>query len=231
MPLTNKVVLITGANGGLGGAVTNAFLEAGARVVGVARKIQDSDFPHPNFMAYSAELGSGDAASAMAAAVVARWKKIDVLVHLVGAFAGGKSVAETDQATFDQMLDVNLHAAFHVFRAVLPAMRAQGAGRILAIGSRTAIDPQPMVGAYSASKAALVSLVRTVALENKDRGISANVLLPGTMDTPANRAAMPGADPAKWVQPAQVASLLVHLASDQASQVSGAVIPILGGDL
>jgi NAD(P)-dependent dehydrogenase (short-subunit alcohol dehydrogenase family) len=129
------------------------------------------------------------------------------------------------------MLDVNLHAAFHVFRAVLPAMRAQGAGRILAIGSRTAIDPQPMVGAYSASKAALVSLVRTVALENKDRGISANVLLPGTMDTPANRAAMPGADPAKWVQPAQVASLLVHLASDQASQVSGAVIPILGGDL
>jgi len=231
MPLTNKVVLITGANGGLGGAVTNAFLEAGARVAGVARKIQDSDFPHPNFMAYSAELGSGDAASAMAAAVVARWKKIDVLVHLVGAFAGGKSVAETDQATFDQMLDVNLHAAFHVFRAVLPAMRAQGAGRILAIGSRTAIDPQPMVGAYSASKAALVSLVRTVALENKDRGISANVLLPGTMDTPANRAAMPGADPAKWVQPAQVASLLVHLASDQASQVSGAVIPILGGDL
>jgi len=231
MPLTNKVVLITGANGGLGGAVTNAFLEAGARVVGVARKIQDSDFPHPNFMAYSAELGSGDAASAMAAAVVARWKKIDVLVHLVGAFAGGKSVAETDQATFDQMLDVNLHAAFHVFRAVLPTMRAQGAGRILAIGSRTAIDPQPMVGAYSASKAALVSLVRTVALENKDRGISANVLLPGTMDTPANRAAMPGADPAKWVQPAQVASLLVHLASDQASQVSGAVIPILGGDL
>src|SRR6476659_1293309 len=110
MPLTNKVVLITGANGGLGGAVTNAFLEAGARVAGVARKIQDSDFPHPNFMAYSAELGSGDAASAMAAAVVARWKKIDVLVHLVGAFAGGKSVAETDQATFDQMLDVNLHA-------------------------------------------------------------------------------------------------------------------------
>ena len=126
---------------------------------------------------------------------------------------------------------MNLRAAFHMFRAVLPDMRARGAGRILAIGSRTAVDPQPMVGAYSASKAALVSLVRTIALENKDRGISANVILPGTMDTPANRAAMPGADPAKWVQPAQVASLLVHLASDEASQISGAVIPILGGDL
>lgn len=229
--LTEKVVLITGANGGLGAAVTNAFLEAGARVAGVARKIQNSDFPQPNFIAYSAELGSAEAARAVAAAVVNEWEKIDVLVHLVGAFAGGQSVADTSDATLDQMLDVNLRSAFHVFRAVLPGMRARGSGRILAIGSRTATDPQPMVGAYSASKAALVSLVQTVALENRDRGISANVILPGTMDTPANRAAMPGADPSKWVQPSQVAGLLVHLASDQASQINGAVIPILGGDL
>ena len=185
----------------------------------------------PTFSAYPAELGSAGAARAVAAAVIAKWEKIDALVHLVGGFAGGQSVAETDDATLEQMLEVNLRAAFHVFRAVLPEMRARNTGRILAIGSRTATDPQPMVGAYSASKAALVSLVRTIALENKDRGISANVILPGTMDTPANRAAMPGADPAKWVQPAQVASLLVHLASDQASQISGAVIPILGGDL
>jgi len=231
MPLADKVVLITGANGGLGTAVTNAFLEAGACVAGVARKIQNSDFPHPNFTAFPAELGSADAARAMVAAVIARWERIDVLVHLVGAFAGGQFVAETDDATLEQMLEVNLRAAFHVFRAVLPGMRARNAGRILAIGSRTAVEPQPMVGVYSASKAALVSLVCTVALENKDSGISANVILPGTMDTPVNRAAMPDADPAKWVRPAQVASLLVHLASDQASQISGAVIPILGGDL
>jgi NAD(P)-dependent dehydrogenase (short-subunit alcohol dehydrogenase family) len=229
--LLNKVVLITGANGGLGFAVTNAFLEARARVAGVARKIQNSDFPHANFFGYAAELGSAEAARAAAAAVTAKWERIDALVHLVGAFAGGQSVAETDDATMDQMLDVNLRTAFHMVRAVLPAMRARGAGRILAIGSRTAVEPQPMLGAYSASKAALVSLVQTIALENKDRGISANVILPGTMDTPANRAAMPGVDPAKWVQPAQVASLLVHLASDQASQINGAVIPILGGDL
>lgn len=228
---TDKVVLITGANGGLGTAVTNAFLEAGARVAGVSKKIQNSDFPHANFAAYPAELGSAGAARAVTAAIIAKWEKIDALVHLVGAFAGGKSVAETDDAILEQMLEVNLRAAFHMFRAVLPEMRTRGAGRILAIGSRTATDPQPMVGAYSASKAALVSLVQTIALENKDRGISANVILPGTMDTPANRAAMPKSDPSKWVQPAQVASLLLHLASDQASQISGAVIPILGGDL
>jgi NAD(P)-dependent dehydrogenase (short-subunit alcohol dehydrogenase family) len=231
MSLTNKVVLITGANGGLGAAVTKAFLDSGARVAGVAKKIQNSDFPNPNFIATSAELGDAGAARAVVAGTIAKWEKIDVLVHLVGAFAGGKSVAETDEATLDQMLEVNLRAAFHMFQAVLPGMRTQGGGRILAIGSRTAVDPQPMVGAYSASKAALVSLIQTIALENKDRGISANVILPGTMDTPANRAAMPAADPAKWVQPTQVASLLVHLASDEASQISGAVIPILGGDL
>ena len=231
MPLTDKVVLITGANGGLGIAVTNGFLGAGARVAGVGRKIQSYGFPHPNFTAYPAELGNPDAAHAVVTAVIAKWERIDVLVHLVGGFTGGQPVAETDDATLEQMLEVNLRAAFYVFRAVLPGMRTRGAGRILAIGSRTAVDPQPMVGAYSASKAALVSLVRTIALENKDRGISANVILPGTMDTPANRAAMPDADPAKWVHPSQVASLLLHLASDQASEITGAVIPILGGDL
>lgn len=231
MPLSNKVVLITGANGGLGTAVTNAFLEAGARVAGVSKEIQNSEFPHANFVAYSAELGSADAALAVTASVIAKWEKIDALVHLVGAFAGGHSVAETADATLEQMLEVNLRAAFHMFRAVLPEMRKRNSGRILAIGSRTAAEPQPMLGAYSASKAALVSLVRTVAMENKDRGISANIILPGTMDTPANRASMPDADLSKWVQPAQVASLLVYLASDRASQISGAVIPILGGDL
>ena len=228
MYLSDKTVLITGANGGLGTAVTKAFLEAGARVAGVAKKIQNSDFPHPNFLAYPAELGSAGAARAVAAAVSAEWEKIDVLVHLVGGFAGGKSVADTDDATLEQMLEVNLRAAFHMFRAVLPGMRTRGAGRILAIGSRTATDPRPMVGAYSASKAALVSLVGTIALENKDRGISANVILPGTMDTPANRAAMPKVDFSRWVKPESIAKVLVFLVSDQAADTSGALIPIYG---
>jgi NAD(P)-dependent dehydrogenase (short-subunit alcohol dehydrogenase family) len=231
MQLTDKVVLITGANGGLGAAVTKAFLDAGARVAGAARKIHASEFDDAHFSAHEAELGSGDAARALSAAVIAKWGKLDALVHLVGGFAGGQTVAETDDVTLDKMLDLNLRSAFHTIRAVLPEMRARGRGRILAIGSRTAVEPRPMLGVYSASKAALVSLIRTVALENKDRGIAANVVLPGTMDTPANRAAMPDTDPRQWVQPAQVASLLVHLASDDASQITGAVIPILGGEL
>lgn len=230
MDLRNKVVIITGAKGGLGTFVTNSFLQAGARVVGVSRSIAQSDFPQENFSALAAELSSFENARALADAVVSQWGRIDGLVHLMGAFAGGQSVADTDEATFDKMLSLNLRSAFHAIRAVLPQMRAQGAGRIVAIGSKAAVEPAAMSGVYAASKAALVSLIRTVARENSDRRISANVVLPGTMDTPANRAGEPQADFSKWVNPCQVAKLLVHLTSDAAAQISGAVIPVYGGE-
>jgi NAD(P)-dependent dehydrogenase (short-subunit alcohol dehydrogenase family) len=228
MQLDQKVVVITGANGGLGTSVTNAFLEEGARVIGVSRSITASEFPNPRFSAIAGALSTGPDAIAVVDAVMQQAGRIDGLIHLVGGFAGGKSVAETDDATFDRMLDMNLRSAFYLFRAVLPRMRSQGSGRIVAIGSKAAVEPAPMAGAYAASKAALVSLVRTMAREEAAHGITANVVLPGTMDTPANRAAMPAADPSKWVQPAQVASLLVHLLSGRASQINGAVIPIYG---
>ena len=129
------------------------------------------------------------------------------------------------------MFDMNLNSAFHILRAVIPHMRKARSGRIIAIGSRAAEDPGRDVGAYSASKAALVSLMRTVALENKDAGITANVILPGTMDTPANRKDMPGADISKWVQPASIASLIVWLAGDAGKDVTGAAIPVYGRGL
>ena len=229
--LEGNTVLISGANGGLGRAVTQAFLDAGAKVGGVAQAIQDSDFLSANFMAISGEVSTAEAAASVTQKVKARWGRVDGLIHLIGGFAGGTRVDETNDETFDKMLAVNLRAAFHFIKAVVPGMRAQGSGRIVAIGSRTAVVPTAMLGVYSASKAALVSLVQTVALENRDRGITANVILPGTMDTPANRKAMPDADPARWVAPSQVAALLVHLASDAALSINGAVIPILGGEL
>lgn len=230
MDLRQRVVLITGANGGLGTFVTNAFLDAGASVVGVSPSIAKADFPRERFLGLPREVSNGDSAGKLAAEVVAARGRIDVLVHLVGAFTGGQSVADTDDAALERMLDLNFGSAFYMIRAVLPLMRKQGSGRILAIGSRAAVEPSPMAGVYAASKAALVSLIRTVARENSDRGISANVVLPATMDTPANRIAMPGADFSKWVQPSQVAKLLVHLATADASQVNGAVIPIYGGE-
>lgn len=229
--LQNKIALVTGANGGLGTHVTKALLEAGATVAGVSRTIRQSDFQHPAFFAVPAEISTQDSARKAAEEVIARFSRIDILAHLVGGFAGGKTVAETDDATFQLMLDLNLHSAFNMLRAVIPYMRRAKSGRIIAIGSRAAEDPGAGVAAYSASKAALVALVRTVALENKDLPITANVILPGTMDTPANRKAMPKADTAKWVQPASVASLVVWLASDAGNDVNGAVIPVYGRDV
>ena len=229
--LDGKTALITGAKGGLGTYVTETFLAAGANVAGVSRSIQQTDFPHPRFFAVPAELSSLNAAQTVVKELAGRFPRIDILVHLVGGFAGGTSVAGTDDATFERMLDLNLRSAFHIFRAVIPVMRESGSGRIVAIGSRAAVEPQPSIGAYSASKSALVSLVRSVALENKDTGITANVILPGTMDTPANRAADPAADFAKWIDPQQVANLVLWLASGAAPQVTGAVIPVYGKEL
>lgn len=125
--LEGKVTLVTGAKGGLGSFVTEAFLAAGAKVVGVSRSIQASDFSHPEFTAMAAELSSGEAARRLAEEVVASFGRIDALVHVMGGFAGGKSVAETDDATFEKMLDLNFRAAFFIARAVLPQMRQQGA--------------------------------------------------------------------------------------------------------
>jgi NAD(P)-dependent dehydrogenase (short-subunit alcohol dehydrogenase family) len=230
MTLEEKVVVVTGAKGGLGNFVTNAFLEAGAQVAGVSLSIAASDFPNARFTAVQEEITNRENAGAVVEAVLAKFSRLDGLVHLVGGFAGGHSLADTDDATFDKMIDMNFRSAFLMMRAVLPHMRAQGSGRILAIGSKAAVEPAPMAAAYAATKAALVSLVRTVARENIDKKITANILLPGTMDTPANRASDPGADSSKWVQPTQVAQLLVHLMSDASSQISGAVIPVLGAE-
>ena len=229
--MKGKVVLVTGANGGLGAYVTRAFLDAGATVVGSSRNIRQTDFEHPSFTAQAAELGTGKGARDLVEQVVGRFGRLDVLVHTVGGFAGGQSIVETDDATYQRMLDLNLNSVFHILRAAINPLRQSGDGRLVAIGSRAAVEPGVLVGSYSASKAAMVSLIRTVALENKDAGLKANVVLPGTMDTPANRKAMPNADFSKWVQPASVASLITWLASDAGKDMNGAVIPVYGGDV
>ena len=225
--MNDKVVLITGANGGLGKHITQAFLQAGAKVVGSSRKIAQSEFNHANFVAIPAELGSVGDAKALVEQVVSRFGKLHVLVHTVGGFAGGTAIADTDDSTWQNMFEVNLNSTFNILRATIPLLRA-GGGRIVAIGSRAAVDPGAGVGAYSASKAAMLSLMRTVAAENRDAGVTANVILPGTIDTPANRLAMPKADFSQWVSPENIASLAVWLASDAAKDMSGAAIPMYG---
>ncbi len=229
--LADQVVLITGAKGGLGTNVTEAFLAVGARVIGTSRSIEDSDFPNAHFAAIAADLTDAQAARQLSDCVIRRFQKIDALVHVMGGFAGGKSISETDDATWDKMLNLNLKSAVNILRGVIPHMRVAKRGRIIAIGSRQAIEPAANLSAYNASKAALVSLVRTAALENKDLGITANVILPATMNTDANRKTNPGADLSKWVQPEQVAALAAFLASESGGQINGAAIPVYGSEV
>ena len=223
------VVLITGASGGLGTAVTNAFLDSGALVAGSSRRIADSAFPYSNFRAFPADLADQAQARGLADTVIALHGRIDALVHVTGGFSGGSPVHESDDALWDQMFSVNLRAALHVFRAVIPHMRSAKRGRIVAIGSRAALEPAPNIAAYSASKAALVSLVKTVALENRDAGITANAILPGTIDTAANRQWGTPEERAKWIPPERLAALAVFLVSDAAAEITGAAIPVYGG--
>jgi NAD(P)-dependent dehydrogenase (short-subunit alcohol dehydrogenase family) len=126
------------------------------------------------------------------------------------------------------MVDLNLNAAFYSVRAALAPMIEAGYGRIVAIGSKTAVEPVATLAAYGASKAALVALIRTVALEVKRSGVTANVVLPTVIDTPANRAADPKADFSRWVKPESIARLLLWLASEEAADVNGSVVPIYG---
>ena len=224
----NRVVLVAGAKGGLGSFVTAAFLEAGDTVVGSSQAIQASDFASPRFVPMPADLTNAASVQQLVESAAQRFQRIDVLIHVMGGFAGGQPISETDDATWDLMMDLNLRAAFRVFRAVLRHMRTARSGRIVAIGGRVAVEPAPNLSAYNASKAGLVSLVRTAALENKELGITANAILPGTMDTDGNRKADPRADPSRWVPPKKVADLAVFLASDAASQITGAAIPVYG---
>lgn len=218
-------ILITGASGGLGPAVVDAFLATGATVFGVARSWKKGN-PHntTRFHVVEADVNTDEGCDAAVEAAT----PVEALVHLVGAFAGGKTVEKTDDSTFDQMINLNLRSAFRMIRAVLPGMQEAGRGRILMIGSRAGEEPMAGCAAYNLSKAGLASLIRTVAMETKKTGITANLVAPSTIDTAANRAAMPSANHSLWVKPESIARLLVWLASKEAADISGAVIPIYG---
>lgn len=223
--LLGKTILITGATGGLGETVTAAFVEAGAFVAASARKVDSSS---PAQLAIPGDLTTAEGAEAAVRTVLQARGQLDGVVHILGGFATDGETQETSEQTWDKMFALNTKSPFLVFRAALKPMRAAGGGRIIAVGSRAGETAPAGLSAYAASKAALHSLVQVVAAENKSTGITANVVLPSTIDTAVNRAAMPGADFTQWVKPESIAGLLVWLASDASADVSGALIPVYG---
>lgn len=224
-----RSVLVTGGTGGLGAAVTTAFLEAGWRVVVpwiVERELERVE-ARSGLELVKADLF--DLASARDCATVAA-SEVDsplrAVVNLVGGFAAGGLVHETPVEDFENQLRLNLRATYLTCQQTLPHLTKSGGGAIVCMSSRAALHPFAGAAGYITSKAAVLALVTALDVEYKDAGIRANAVLPGVIDTPANRASMPDSDRKDWVSPADIARTIVFLSSDESSAISGAQVPV-----
>jgi NAD(P)-dependent dehydrogenase (short-subunit alcohol dehydrogenase family) len=230
-----RVVMVTGANGNLGSAVARAFGRAGAQLILVGRKPERvrEALPelcsHSNtFVAPATDLTDPDAVQAMVREALKRFRRIDVLANTVGGYRAGDPVHETQVKTWDFMMALNARSAFLISQAVIPSMLEQSYGKIIHTASRAGLAGGRDASAYAAAKSAVLRLTESLAQELKHRGINANCILPGTIDTPENRASMPDADFARWVTPEQIADVFLFLASDAAQALQGALIPVYG---
>lgn len=216
---TGKRVAVTGAAGVAGQAVANAFHAAGASVVGI--DIVASEAPWPTCVA---DLTTADGAQA----AVAEAGAIDVLANIAGGFTMGDTIADTSDETWDFMMNLNARTAFNACRAAVNGMVERGGGKIVNVGARGALRGAAAMGAYIASKSVVIRLTETLAEELKHKGINVNCILPSIIDTPRNRADMPKANFAHWVTPAQIAAVVLFLASPAADAIHGAAIPVEG---
>ncbi|HKT90483.1 MAG TPA: SDR family oxidoreductase, partial [Candidatus Sulfotelmatobacter sp.] len=158
--------------------------------------------------------------------IVAKHGRIDALVNCVGGYAGGKALWEIDPAEFERMLSLNLRSGYLLSRAVVPKMIERGSGVIVNVSSRAAVDHAAGAASYTASKAAAVAMIDSLAADLRGTGVRANSILPSIIDTEANRKAMPKADFAKWPKPEDIAKVILFLCSDEAKLISGAAIPV-----
>ena len=233
MDFTGKVALITGAAGNLGKAVADAFDAAGARQVlvdideGVLNKVYGAG--NDRRYAIAANLLDEALTRRAAEAALAKFGRIDVLCNVAGGFSAGPPVHETPAATWQRMFDLNATSVVNMARAVVPAMIAAGSGNVVNVAAATSVRGQANMAAYVVAKNAVVRLTESMAAELRAHGIGVCCVMPTIIDTPQNRAAMPGADTSQWTPPAAIAEVMLFLASDVALILSGCAIPIAGG--
>jgi len=224
-------VFITGAAGHLGQAVAATFRQRGARLVLAARKaqaLQGMFEESADVLFVAMDLLDREQVRAGVASAVARFGSIDVCCHIAGGFRMGEAVHETSAATWDFLMDVNARTLVNVASAVVPVMIQRRRGKIVTVGAAAAAKGAAHMGAYIASKSAVIRLTESMSAELKAQGINVNCVLPSIIDTPDNRAAMPKADPSHWVSPQSLAEVIAFLASDAASAIHGAAIPVTG---
>lgn len=231
--LTNRVVLITGAAGNLGRATAQAFWAAGARLALADRNVAAlaeafAAWRGERCLLAEVDLFQETAVAHLVTQVMQQFGRIDVLVNVAGGFTMGPPVHETGSDTWEFMLNLNARSVFYMSRAVIPHMLAQGSGKIVNVAARAALEGKAKMAPYVVSKSAVIRLTESMAAELKDAGINVNCILPGTIDTPQNRAEMPKADFSKWVAPEALADVILFLASDAARAVTGAAVPVYG---
>ena len=230
------VVMITGAAGNLGSAVARYFSSRGVRLFLWAYHEGELSDRYPelrenpdHLLVEGVDLTEQEEVKQAVEKGLEKLGRIDVLVHTVGGFRMGQEVHELDAQTWNLMMDLNVKTLLNTVQAVIPHLLENKQGKIITIGARTSLEGKAKMGAYSAAKGAVLRLTESMAAELKTEGINVNCVLPGTIDTPENRRAMPNADTDKWVKPASLAEVIGFLASEEARDIHGTAVPVYGG--
>lgn len=232
---TDKVVIVTGAAGNLGSSVAQAFLNSGANLVLVdhSRGIFSSLFPElidskDHLLAEGVDLTEKELIRRLADKAYQQLGSIDALVNVAGGYRAGTTVQDTPSETWDFLLDLNARTVLNTCQAVIPIMLKQGSGKIINIAARQGLKGGARMGAYSVSKSAVIRLTESMSAELKANNINVNCILPGTIDTPENREAMPTSDFKRWVSPNALSEVILFLASPSARAIHGASLPVYG---
>src|SRR5438552_7518455 len=235
MNLQNKITIITGAVGNLGTATARLCQQSGAKMVLVDRspdRVREAfndiaDSPN-HLLAGGVDLSDATSLGKLIEQILGKFGRVDALVNTVGGYRGGKPVHEADLADWDFLFNVNVRTTLLCCRAVIPQMLRQGRGTIINVASRDGLSGSAGYAAYSASKSAVLRLTESLASEVKASDININCIMPGTIDTPQNRAAVPNGDFSKWVEPSAIADVVLFLASDASRAINGAALPVYG---
>jgi NAD(P)-dependent dehydrogenase (short-subunit alcohol dehydrogenase family) len=229
--LKGKVAIVTGAAGNLGRAVCQALAAQGASIALLGLHAEGLEAARPGLgesAAFAVDLTDPQAMERTVAAVRERFGSIDILANIAGGFTMGPPLHQTPDQDWDRMMDLNARTVFNACRAIIPHLLAAGGGRIVNVAARAAIKGQGHMAPYCASKAVVIRLTESLAEEHRDDGINVNCVLPGTLDTPENRAAMPDADHGRWVGTDALADVILFLVSAASRAISGAAIPVYG---
>lgn len=231
----SKTFVITGGTGGLGTALVRRLLGQDCRLA-VTYLLPDEaqefetefEVDEERLTLTRVDCTNAEAVNTYIKQVADKWGEIHGLAALVGGWAGGRDVEETDDVRFERMLDLNLRSAFYAVRATIPYMKEAGWGRIVLVGSRGAIDFFEAQAAFNIAKAGVAALGRSVATELDGSGVTANVLMPSVIDTPATRRSLPYADYVDWPTPDEIAAVAEFLLSEESGVMNGALIPVYG---